>query len=92
MGTWKDAMGEGKPVGAIWSGIKQGEHLHNEVQRIDADKVAVAAGNNTGSAWTYAAAGAPVEIVLFGADQKEVIRATREEIIAALHMARKAAA
>jgi hypothetical protein len=51
---WREALAEGKTAGSIWKGIKQGAHLHNQHQMTDPDKVAVAAGNQYGSAWIYA--------------------------------------
>lgn len=70
---WREALKEGKTVGAIWNGTAPGAHLHNEVQRIDDNKVAAAAGNKHGSAWVKAYPD-KVVVVFYGADEKEIRR------------------
>lgn len=54
-------------------GVKPGEHLQNEVQMIDDHKVAVAAGNQYGSAWVQANPD-KVVVVYYGAAGKEIRR------------------
>lgn len=51
---WREALAEGKVAGSIWRGRKRGAHLKNQHQKVDSDKVAVAAGNQFYSVWVHA--------------------------------------
>ena len=47
---WRQAVRDGDVAGSIWSGRGKGDHLKNQHQRVNPDKIAVACGNLFGAA------------------------------------------